>query len=188
MEIEMTNTVDMIKLQRIDGTDGGLGDYAGQVRLIVNVASKCGLTPQYEGLEELYRRYQDKGFAVLGFPSNDFLGQEPGSNEEIAEFCKLTYDVGFPIFAKDKVTGDDKSELYASLIKEMPVALSTSGDGMRTMLAGHGIDTTNPPEVLWNFEKFLIARDGRVVARYAPDTAPDDPALIASIEAALALK
>lgn len=184
----MTTTVDTIKLRRIDGTDGGLGDYAGQVRLIVNVASRCGLTPQYNGLEGLYRRYQDEGFVVLGFPSNDFLGQEPGSDAEIAEFCKLTFDVGFPMFAKDKVTGDEKSELYARLIKEMPVARSTSGDGMRTTLVGHGIDTTNPPEVLWNFEKFLIARDGRVVARFAPDTAPDDPALIASIEAELASK
>jgi len=184
----MTNNVDMIKMKRIDGTEGGLGDYAGQVRLIVNVASKCGLTPQYKDLEALYRRYQDKGFVVVGFPSNDFLGQEPGSDTEIAEFCKLTYNVGFPMFAKDKVTGDEKSELYARLIEEMPVSISTSGDGMRMTLADHGIETNNPPEVLWNFEKFLISRDGRVVARYAPDTVPDDPALIGSIEAELASK
>jgi glutathione peroxidase len=183
----MTDTLDTIKLKRIDGSDATLGDYAGQVRLVVNVASKCGLTPQYEGLEELYRSYRNSGFVVLGFPSNDFRGQEPGSDAEIAEFCKLTYDVDFPMFAKQQVTREDKSELYAALIAAQPVAIRTSSEDMRTKLEGYGIETAPPPEVLWNFEKFLVARNGKVVARFAPDTSPDAPALVAAIEAELAI-
>jgi glutathione peroxidase len=183
----MTDTLDTIKLRRIDGTDGALGDYAGQVRLIVNVASKCGLTPQYEGLEALYRRYRDEGFVILGFPSNDFRGQEPGSDADIAEFCKLTYDVDFPMFSKQQVTGESKSVLYAALIAAQPVATRTSDEDMRVKLQGYGIETAPPPEVLWNFEKFLVARNGNVVARFAPDTTPDAPALVAAIEAELAI-
>jgi glutathione peroxidase len=182
----MTNILDTIKLQRIDGTDGALGDYAGQVRLIVNVASKCGLTPQYEGLEALYRRYRDQGFVVLGFPSNDFRGQEPGSDADIAEFCRISYDVDFPMFTKQKVTGEGKSPLYAALIAAQPVASQTSGEDMRAKLEGYGIEAAPPPEVLWNFEKFLVARSGKVVARFAPDTTPDAAALVAAIEAELA--
>jgi glutathione peroxidase len=183
----MTETLDRITLQRIDGTVGTLGDYAGHVRLVVNVASKCGLTPQYEGLEALYRRYQAKGFVVLGFPSNDFHGQEPGSDAEIAEFCKLTYDVDFPMFTKQQVTGEDKSELYAALIAAQPIATITSGEDMRVKLQGYGVEPAPPPEVLWNFEKFLVARDGSVVARFAPDTTPDAPALVGAIESELAI-
>ena len=144
-----------------------LGAYAGRVLLVVNVASKCGLTPQYEGLEALYERYRDQGLDVLGFPANDFMGQEPGTNDEILEFCRLTYSVEFPVFAKIAVTGENRHPLYTELTQTIPNA---KGD----------------PEVLWNFEKFLIARDGTAVARFAPTVTPDDPALISAIEAELA--
>ena len=182
----MPKATDAISLNRIDGSAGQLGDYAGQVRLVVNLASKCGLTPQYDGLEALYRRYREQGFVVIGIPSNDFLGQEPGSNEEIADFCKLTYDVDFPLFSKTPVSGPGKHPLYAAMIDAQPTAAITTGEDMRAKLEGHGITPNASPEVLWNFEKFLVARDGSVVGRFAPDTPPEDPQLIAAIEAELA--
>lgn len=182
----MSAPIDTIPLPRIDGSPGKLGDYAGKVRLVVNVASKCGLTPQYDGLEALYRRYSDKGFVVIGIPSNDFAGQEPGSNDEIADFCKLTFDVDFPMFGKTAVTGSDKHPLYATLIEAQPVAQVTTGEDMRAKLEGHGMTPNPVPEVLWNFEKFLVARDGNVVGRFAPDTPPEDPVLTRAIEAELA--
>ncbi|WP_299359964.1 glutathione peroxidase [uncultured Paracoccus sp.] len=172
-----------IELTRNDGSRATLADWAGQVRLVVNVASKCGLTPQYEALESLYRTRKDRGFVVLGFPSNDFRGQEPGSDAEIAEFCSLTYDVTFPLFAKGPVTGPEKQPLYAALVGALGTA---EGDGpMRERLNGKGIETVDPPEVHWNFEKFLIGRDGRVVGRFAPNVAPDDPRLVQAVDAAL---
>jgi glutathione peroxidase len=174
-----------IRLNRIDGGQASLGDYAGKVLLVVNVASKCGLTPQYEGLERLYGQYRDRGLVVLGFPANDFRGQEPGSDAEIAEFCKLTYDVDFPMFSKIKVTGPDKHPLYAALIEAHPNVTSATGGAMRDRLEGHGIAPNPEPELLWNFEKFLVGRDGKVIGRFSPDTAPDHPLLVAAIEAAL---
>ncbi|MCX5578365.1 glutathione peroxidase [Kaistia terrae] len=149
-----------IPVSRIDGSKATLGDYAGQVLLVVNVASKCGLTPQYDGLEALYRTYKDKGLTVVGFPANNFKGQEPGSNEEIQEFCRLTYGVDFPMFAKISVKGDDRHPLYAAL----------AGDD----------------DISWNFEKFLIGRDGKVAARFSPQTEPNDPAVVSALEAELA--
>ena len=149
-----------IPVDRIDGSQASLGDYAGRVLLVVNVASKCGLTPQYDGLEALYRTYKDKGLTVVGFPANNFMGQEPGSNEEIQEFCRLTYGVDFPIFAKISVKGEDRHPLYDAL----------AGD----------------EDISWNFEKFLIGRDGAVAARFAPKTVPEDPAVVSAIEAELA--
>lgn len=173
-----------IALKTIQGADATLADHAGKVLLIVNVASKCGLTPQYEGLEGLYRAYRDQGLVVLGFPANDFAGQEPGSNDEIAEFCTTNFSVDFPMFEKLVATGPDKHPLYAALTAAMPAARNDGA--FRERLKGYGMEPNPAPELLWNFEKFLIGRDGAVVARFSPDTAPDDPALVAAIEAALA--
>lgn len=174
-----------IPLKTIDGQDATLADHAGSVLLVVNTASKCGLTPQYEGLEKLYRAYNDRGLVVLGFPANNFLQQEPGTDDEIATFCATTYDVTFPMFAKISVAGGDRHPLYAALTAAEPEATSPNGNAMRERLAGKNIPIHPAPEVLWNFEKFLIGRDGSVVARFAPDTPPDDENLIAAIDKAL---
>jgi glutathione peroxidase len=180
----MTDALADIPLKTITNEDASLGDYAGKVALVVNVASKCGLTPQYEGLEKLYETYQDRGFVVLGFPANDFGAQEPGTNEEIAEFCETKFAVEFPMFSKITVTGADKHPLYDALTKAAPVKQGDA-EGFRERLRGYGMTPNPDPEVLWNFEKFLIARDGSVVGRFAPTTSPDDPALVGAIEAAL---
>lgn len=139
----------------LDGQDASLADYRGQVLLIVNTASKCGFTPQYEGLEALYRAYKDKGFTVLAFPCNQFGAQEPGNAEEIANFCSLTYDVTFPVLAKIDVNGPSAHPLYAYLKHEQKGLLGTEA-------------------IKWNFTKFLIGRDGEVVERFAPTTKPED--------------
>ncbi len=172
-----------VPLKRIDGAPASLGDYQGKVLLIVNVASQCGLTKQYEGLEALYRDKQASGLEVLGFPANNFKGQEPGTDEEIASFCSTTYDVTFPMFSKISVTGDDTHPLYQGLIAAQPTA---TGDGaMRERLKGFGIETGGPSDVVWNFEKFLVGRDGKVVGRFAPDITVDDPRVVEAIDAAL---
>jgi len=177
--------IQQIPLKTIKGADASLADYAGQVVLVVNVASKCGLTPQYEGLEQLYRDYKDKGLVVTGFPANDFGAQEPGTNDEIVTFCTTNFGVEFPMFEKIVVSGPDKHPLYAALTSAQPDA---HGDGaaFRENLIGYGITPNPEPEVLWNFEKFLIAKDGAVAARFAPTITPDDPALVSAIEAELA--
>ncbi|MBB4857591.1 glutathione peroxidase [Novosphingobium chloroacetimidivorans] len=174
-----------IALTRIDGKPDTLAQHAGKVLLVVNVASKCGLTPQYEGLEKLYETYKDRGFEVLGFPANDFGAQEPGTHEEIVEFCQLNYGVSFPLFAKADVTGPAKQPLYAALIEAVP---GKQGDveSMKERFKGYGMTPNEDPEVLWNFEKFLIGKDGTVVGRFAPAMTPEDPALVAAIEAELA--
>jgi glutathione peroxidase len=173
-----------IPLKTIGGADASLGDYAGKVLLVVNVASKCGLTPQYEGLEALYGKYHDQGLVVLGFPANDFGAQEPGSNAEIESFCTTNFGVDFPMFEKLVVTGPDKHPLYRALTEAAPNA--TNDGAFRDRLKGYGMTPNPAPELLWNFVNFLIGRDGAVVARFSPDTAPDDPALVAAIERALA--
>ena len=179
----MTSLQD-IALTRIDGTPTSLDDYLGKVLLVVNVASKCGLTPQYTGLESLFQEKHAAGLEVLGFPANDFKGQEPGSEAEIAEFCSLTYDVHFPMFGKLSVLGEDRHPLYAALTAARPEAI---GEGpMREKLKGYGVDPANRSDVLWNFEKFLVGRDGTVVARFAPDVTAQDPRLVAAIDAELA--
>jgi glutathione peroxidase len=178
-------TIQEIPLETITGSTDTLASYQGKVLLIVNVASKCGLTPQYEALEKLYEQYRDQGFFVLGFPANDFAGQEPGENAEIAEFCTATFGVEFPMFAKLVATGEDKHPLY----RELTATLSPAeGDGaaFRAQLQSHGIPATDDPEVLWNFEKFLVARDGTVAGRFAPDLTPDDPRLVVALERELA--
>ena len=180
----MTDTLDTLPLTTIDGQPATLGDWAGKVRLVVNVASKCGLTPQYEGLEKLYREKKAAGLEVLGFPANDFMGQEPGDEAQIASFCSVNFDVTFPMFAKVSVVGDGIHPLYRALVAAQPAA---TGEGpLRGKLDGMGIATNPAPGVLWNFEKFLVGRDGAVLARFAPDVAADDPRLRAAVEAALA--
>ncbi|TQS41945.1 glutathione peroxidase [Cryptosporangium phraense] len=174
-----------IPLQTITGEETTLGAYSGQVLLVVNVASKCGLTPQYAGLEKLHEQFRDRGFSVLGFPANDFLGQEPGTDEEIAEFCQSTYAVQFPMFSKIAVTGDDKHELYRELTAAVPHA-DGEPEKQRERLQGFGIPTTEEPEVLWNFEKFLVSRAGEVVGRFAPNLEPGDERLAAAVERELA--
>ena len=181
----MSNVLFDTPLATLDGVPTTLKPWLGKVLLVVNTASKCGLTPQYEVLVNLHRRLKDRGFEVLGFPANDFAGQEPGSNEEIATFCSTTFGVDFPMFSKIAVTGPDKHPLYKALIAEKPEARSLPGTDFRAALRGHGITPTEAPEVLWNFEKFLIGRDGKVIDRFSPDTAPDADIIVAAIEKAL---
>lgn len=173
-----------IPIDRIDGDATTLADHRGEVLLIVNVASKCGFTPQYEGLEKLYETYREQGFSVLGFPSNDFLGQEPGSNEEIQAFCTTNFGVQFPMFSKIKVAGPDKHLLYDYLTNAMHDAVGR--EAMEASIRSHNAEPPPRPEVIWNFEKFLVARSGDVVHRFAPDIAPEAPELVAAVEQELA--
>ena len=178
------STLYEIPLRTLAGEPTTLAAFLGKALLIVNTASKCGLTPQYEGLEKLYNTYKHCGFAILGFPSNDFSGQEPGTNEEIQSFCTTRYNVTFPMFEKTTVTGPAKSPLYEALIQAQPVALNAN-PAFKQSLIDFG-STINPaPEVLWNFEKFIVNRRGQVTARFAPNTQPNDPGLIQAIEAVL---
>ncbi|MEU9358959.1 glutathione peroxidase [Streptomyces sp. NPDC048301] len=159
-------TLHDIPLRTLTGEPTTLGAYAGSAVLVVNVASKCGLTPQYAGLERLQKEYGDRGFTVLGVPCNQFMGQEPGSAEEIRTFCSTTYGVSFPLLEKTDVNGDDQHPLYAELTR-LADAEGAAGD------------------VQWNFEKFLISPAGEPVARIRPRTEPEDPAVVAAIEAQL---
>jgi len=154
-----------IPVHTLSGEESSLAPFAGETVLVVNVASKCGLTPQYEGLETLQKTYADKGFTVVGFPCNQFLGQEPGTAEEIQTFCSTTYGVTFPLFEKIDVNGEQRNPIYAELTK-VADAEGYSGD------------------IRWNFEKFLVSPDGSV-QRFAPQVTPEDPVLVAAIEASL---
>ena len=155
-----------IPINRLDGTSSSLGDFEGQAVLVVNVASKCGLTPQYETLEKLQQEYGDKGFSVVGFPCNQFLGQEPGTAEEIQEFCSTTYGVSFPLFEKIEVNGENRHAIY----DELTAVADTDGE------AG---------DIQWNFEKFLLSPSGEVVGRFRPTVSPDAPEIVGAIEANL---
>jgi glutathione peroxidase len=152
-------------IHRLDGSELDLSELEGKAALIVNVASRCGLTPQYEGLERIHEAYADRGFTVLGVPCNQFMGQEPGTPEEIATFCSTTYGVTFPLTEKVDVNGDERHPIYAELT-DVPDADGNAGD------------------VAWNFEKFLVAPDG-AVTRFRPQVEPEDPALVSAIERAL---
>ena len=175
-----------IPVKKISGEDGSLGEFKGKVLLVVNVASKCGLTPQYEGLEALYEQYKGDGLVVTGFPANDFKSQEPGTDDEIQAFCSMNYGVKFPLFSKVTVVGAEKHPLYAALIAAQPKALNLGEVPFREKLKGYGIDANLEPELTWNFEKFLVNRSGEVVKRFAPDTQPDAPELVTAIKAELA--
>lgn len=161
---ETSDTINIydVKVKSISGEDISLSNYRGKVLMIVNVASKCGYTPQYEGLEAIYKKYKDKGFEILAFPCNDFKGQEPGTNEEIAEFCRVNYGVTFTLFDKIKVLGDEKSELYSKLITYEP-----AGD------------------IGWNFEKFVIDRNGNVTGRFKTKIKPESEEITSLIESEL---
>ena len=152
-------------LDALDGKPLPLETFKGKVVLVVNVASKCGLTPQYAALENLYQQFKGQGFSVLGVPCNQFAGQEPGTEQQIQAFCSLNYGVSFPLGSKLEVNGPDRHQLYR-------------------LLAGEGAEF--PGDITWNFEKFLLGKDGRVLARFSPRTAPDDPSVIQAIEKALA--
>jgi glutathione peroxidase len=151
-------------MKRLDGSDEDLSGYRGKVLMLVNVASRCGLTPQYAGLQSLYERYQGQGFEILGFPANNFMGQEPGTDEEIAQFCSVNYGVTFPVFSKISVKGDDIHPLYREIT------------GMPDPVGG---------DVMWNFQKYLVDREGNVVEKIGPMTTPDDPVVSEKIEALL---
>ena len=167
-------------VRRIDGVETSLGDFAGSVLMIVNVASECGLTPQYEGLERLYSAYRPRGFAVLGFPSNEFSEQEPGSNEEIHDFCRSVYGVDFPMFAKIELRGSGQIPLYRLLTNAQP--RRELGDHPKADAVKH----SGEKDVRWNFEKFLVGRTGKVTARFDPDVVPEDPLIVGAIERELA--
>ncbi len=153
-------------LNSIDGTATPLSTYKGKVVMLVNVASKCGYTPQYAGLESLYEKYKDQGFVIVGIPANNFGGQEPGTNETIKTFCTRTYHVTFPMMAKVSVSGSDKTELYQFLTDKQRHA-TTGG------------------EIKWNFTKFLVDREGNILDRFEPNVTPADPALVSAVESAL---
>jgi glutathione peroxidase len=173
-----------IPLHTITGEATTLAPYKGKALLIVNTASKCGLTPQYEGLQKLYNTYKHCGFEILGFPANDFSGQEPGTNEEIQTFCTTKFNVSFPMFEKITVVGPEKSPLYQALIEAQPVA-RIADPGFKDGLRNFGATVNDAPELTWNFEKFLVNRRGQVVGRFAPDMLPSNPILIQALEATL---
>ena len=180
----MSTSIYNIPVKSIQGEDINLNQYQGKVLLVVNVASKCGLTPQYEGLEKLYQDKKSQGLEILGFPANNFLAQEPGSDAEIQEFCSLNYQVDFPLFSKISVAGDDKHPLYETLTHAVPERIGEGPWGKD--LVDYGLTPNEPPEVLWNFEKFLINKNGEVVARFAPDITANDPRIVDAINAELA--
>jgi len=184
----MSTSIYAIPVKKITGTDATLGEFKGKVLLVVNVASKCGLTKQYEGLEKIYKKYEPQGLVVTGFPANDFKEQEPGTNDEILNFCTGNFGVQFPLFDKITVVGQTKHPLYAALIDAQPKAVSVGDVPFSEKLKGYGIEPNQAPEILWNFEKFLVSRNGEVVERFAPDTDPEAPELIAAIESELAKK
>ncbi|MDY6451316.1 glutathione peroxidase [Acinetobacter faecalis] len=180
----MMASVYNIPVKTIQGENITLNQYEGKVLLLVNVASKCGLTPQYEGLEKLYTEKKNAGLEILGFPANNFLAQEPGSDEEIQEFCSVNYKVDFPLFSKISVAGEDKHPLYQTLTQAIPERI---GEGPWWKdLVDYGLTPNEPPEVLWNFEKFLVSKTGEIVARFAPDITADDARIVDAINAELA--
>lgn len=179
----MANQIYDFSVKRIDGADQPLSNFKGKVLLVVNVASKCGLTPQYDGLEKVYEKYQSQGFEVLGFPANEFAGQEPGTNAEIQEFCRLNFGVKFPLFQKIVVKGPGQHPLYKYLTDTVPEAQFKPGSTIEKKMKVAG-----SKDIVWNFEKFVVGRDGSIAARIAPDVVPEDPMVTKAIETELAKK
>jgi glutathione peroxidase len=178
--------IQTISFKDKQGQDKTLKDFQAKAYLIVNVASKCGLTPQYAGLQALYEKYKAQGLEILGFPANEFLGQEPGSNEEIQSFCSVNYGVSFPVNQKIVVKGEGQHPLYQALISEQPEAIKNEEGQFEALLTSKGLITGEPQEIHWNFEKFLLNAKGEIVARFFPDVTPEDPAVTSRIEALLA--
>ena len=172
-----TNTIYQFSAESNSGDQVNFADYKGKVLLIVNTASKCGFTPQYDGLEALYQKYKDQGLVVIGFPCDQFGHQEPGSNEEIEEFCRLNHGVTFPLMAKSDVNGENANEVFKWLYAEKPFAgwgESETGKFMDGMLSRNDPDYASNPDIKWNFTKFLIDRNGKVVARFEPVVTPEE--------------
>lgn len=179
-------SIESIPVKTNDGKDSSLGAFSGKVRLVVNVASKCGLTPQYEALEAIYKKYHDQGLEVLAFPANEFGAQEPGTDAEIRDFCDSKYNVTFPLFSKIVVKGDGQHPLYSELTKAQPSATEKPGSDFKEKLIKYGVKLGGPSEIMWNFEKFLVDRKGNVIQRFSPDVPPNDPIVTGAIEKALA--
>lgn len=174
-----------LNVKTIDGDNARLARFRGKVMLVVNVASQCGLTPQYEQLQAFYRKYHSQGLEVLGFPCDQFAGQEPAGNKEIREFCSLNYDVTFPMFAKIDVNGESRHPLYRYLVAHQPVRETLPDGQLKPNLLKAGLLPEEETEVLWNFEKFLVDRQGRAIARFSPDITVEHPMLVEEIEKAL---
>jgi len=173
-----------VKVKKIDGTATTLGEYEGKVLLVVNVASKCGLTPQYDGLEKLYENYNRRGLEVLGFPANEFLAQEPGDNAEIAQFCRMNFGVKFPMFEKIVVKGEGQHPLYKHLTSAITKGQNKPGEDFDAKMAKYGANPDSK-EIRWNFEKFLVNRKGEVVARFMPNVEPMDDLVVSAAETQL---
>ncbi|MGZ3692465.1 MAG: glutathione peroxidase [Pseudobdellovibrio sp.] len=181
----MAKNIYDFSVKKIDGKDVKLDSYKGKVLLVVNVASECGLTPQYEALEKIYEKYHAKGFEVLGFPANEFGAQEPGSNAQIHDFCTSKFGVKFPLFEKIVVKGAGQHPLYSFLTNQKPVAKTLTGDKFEEDLKNYGFTRTDKKDILWNFEKFLIGKNGEIIERFSPDITPDHTVITQAIEARL---
>jgi glutathione peroxidase len=178
----MSQNIYDFSVNKIDGSKMKLGELQGKVLLIVNVASKCGLTPQYEGLEKLYKEYQTQGLEILGFPANEFLAQEPGTNAEIQEFCRMNYGVEFPLFEKIIVKGEGQHPLYNFLTTTKPEATMKPDGTLIERLSSKGLISGKPNDIKWNFEKFLVNKKGVVIGRFSPELDPQDPIIVNAIK------
>lgn len=181
----MSSGVYSFNLKTITGENKSLGDYKGKVLLMVNVASECGLTPQYVGLDKLHKDYNSSGLEILGFPANEFYAQEPGSDKEIHEFCRSTYGVEFSMFSKIVVKGEGQHPLYKYLTETKKDAVINPGGSLMSFLESKNLLTGHAYDIKWNFEKFLIGKNGQILARFAPDIDPQDPVLLNELKKAL---
>lgn len=182
----MDSKISQIPFELNNGQTTTLSDFGDKVVMLVNVASQCGLTPQYEGLEKIYEKYQGQGFVVVGVPANEFGAQEPGTNDEIKEFCQMNYGIKFPLAKKMIVKGEGQHPLYELLTQEKPLASMKPGGTLEAKLREHGLLSGKAGDIMWNFEKFLIDKKGNVIERFAPDIAPEDSVVTNAIERELA--